>query len=187
MHKERKQFEAAVEAERGPMLRQLRGQVDVETAQDLVQDAMLIAVSTDAWREIICVKSWMWGVVKKVAWGHRRKRKETVSLDELIGKIGEDASVTRLALAWPDDTLERMEEDEEFAVRVGEVLELAKAADLSRKEYYVVVARLRGQEYKEIAQVMAISENAVRTYLSLALAKIRGVKADASFTGSVLT
>lgn len=166
---DRKAFEKLIEAARPALTRRARRELAEHEVEDAVQDAMVIALAKDGWEMIEKPANWVLGVMDNVIVSVVRKRRYPDDFDV-------EAAVSDLNAY--DDLIETMVHDQDVAERVARLMRAAEKAHLTRREDYVFLARLRGVPDVQTGRTLGIEANAVRSYFSLAVKKVRAVVED---------
>lgn len=128
-----------------------------EDAADIVSDAFLVA-----WRRLSEVPAgedarlWLYGVARRTLANHRRGNRRRIALGERLGQ--------ELATVVPDHCHAVVEREAVAAA-------LARLADRDRE--VLELAAWEGLQPREIAQVLGISDIAVRSRLSRSRARLR--------------
>lgn len=151
----------------------LRLTQDAEEARDLAQETFLQAFrSISSFRGDADLRTWLYRIAVNQArnrhrWWRRRRRNETMSLDETSGSGG--ASIGSLLVDESSET------PEDCALRQEREHHLLRAlAALSSDAREVVVLRdIEGLSYEEIAETLNASVGTVKSRLSRARAELR--------------
>jgi RNA polymerase sigma-70 factor (ECF subfamily) len=155
-----------------------------EESRDLVQDTFLAAYdSRTTYRGEASAGTWLFAIATNI-WrmavrGQRslKRNAQVISFDDTVD--GKRSRLTDAALA--DDAQENQPLKEYLA---GERVSLLRRAlsELPEKMRLCVILRLKGLKYREVATVMKVSVNTVRSQLFDARDKLREQLAD-HFTG----
>lgn len=148
------------------MRRAKRHGIDRDDADDLVQDAMLVALKRQDWQGIIKVDCYLLQIMDNLVSNHKRKHTAVTGLDV-------QAILDQVAQNTTYDLVDQMAHDQDVKEQVDKICAAAEAAGLTHSEAYVFYAKLRGKEYSEIAAILGLARETTLTYYSNALCKIR--------------
>jgi RNA polymerase sigma factor (sigma-70 family) len=195
-------FEREVEAARGKVFNRARKRgFSVDDAEDLTQDAMLVALGKAEWREIENVTGYLLQIVDFLIANARRKHTASTGFDlddipaaesatniknghevdlhvDLARSEKRAAYVAQECHTNPiDDLIERLNHQQEVEKQMEIICAAAEKAGLTTSEELVLLARLQDKEYDEIATILGLGRDSCATYNSNALCKIRRVVA----------
>jgi RNA polymerase sigma-70 factor (ECF subfamily) len=177
-------FERLLRRHRGPLFTfLLRMLGDRERAEDLAQEAWLRVVKgAAAWNERAKFKSWLYAIARNLCFDQSRRDRfrRTESLDA-AAEDGEEAQPMGERIASPDAGPER-------AAASGELKPLLVAALLALPEEQREVFVLREQSglgFKEIAEVVGVNENTVKSRMRYALEGLRKRLEQAGVTAAM--
>lgn len=132
-------------------------------AEDLVGQCYVTLLSKQDWETVEKPASFALGVVDGIGRNWRRRVDRECPIDSYIESL----------LTEEGDIVDRMVEDEEIAEKIETIMSAMEGAGLTRSEDYIVLARMRGKEYDEIASILGLGRETCATYYSNALCKIR--------------
>lgn len=133
---------------------------DAALAEELAAEAFLEVVKSVAlFREKADIRTWIFSIARHRWLRYLRRKKETVALEELPGELLE-----------PGKPLDVQMYDKELAERIYQLLD--QEQERTRR---VVLMRLEGYSFREIAVELGILENSARVIDFRAKHKIRQI------------
>ncbi len=170
-------FEALLKRHRRPMFNFLYRHVGNGTlAEDLLQDVFLRVIRSAArYSPRAKFTTWLYTIARNQSIDALRKRKHRrhASLDQPRGKDPEGRTLMERLPGRGDDGFERTDAAE-ITVRVEEAL-----GGLSQQQREVFVMReFKRLPFKEIARVVGVSENTIKSRMRYALENLRLALAD---------
>ncbi len=151
--RKRKRFEEALLAARPELMRRARKHLP-GSADDMVQEAYVLMLNSSRWEDVLNPAHWGLQFVDYIAanWSRKKERTEV----SLAAHLHQASSCTD-----DGDIVERMIGDEETAAQVAQIMDAMGKADLTYREEYIILARLRDRTHDEIARTLGLKRESV--------------------------
>jgi len=157
---------------------------DRELARDLAQDAFVrILRGASSFRGEASAKTWVCQVVinchrNRARWWRRLKRGRTVSLEEKLPGIEDDAMTIGATLPDPGPGVEQMAQSRETRLRLEQEMGRLPA----QQRAALILREVEGMSYSEIAAALGVREGTVKSRLARARETLRLALSDLAGT-----
>ncbi|MEZ4266671.1 MAG: RNA polymerase sigma factor [Myxococcota bacterium] len=151
------------------VLRQIR---DASAAEELTQEAFLRVVHrADSFREESRFTTWLFSIARNLCIDHARKAKHrrTVALDAPLDRSGSGGATMLDRVADGGPGPDRQTRDKRFRETLDVALE--RLPDEQREVF--LLREVEGLKFREIAEIVGIPENTVKSRMRYALESLR--------------